>query len=63
MLRIKGSLTLIIYKNNPSIINTSSNITSVLYFCETIVKDFKKTTHLNFELEINMFKNCSLSIY
>jgi len=34
-------LTWIIYKNGQSIINTSSNIiTPVLYFCETIFKDY-----------------------
>jgi len=31
--------TLIICKNGPSIINTSSNVKYILYFCETISKN------------------------
>jgi len=30
----------LIYKNGPIIINTRSNITCILYFCKTIVKDY-----------------------
>jgi len=32
--------TLIIYKNGPSIINTASDITFVLYFCKITFKDY-----------------------
>jgi len=45
--------TLIICKNDLGIINSSSNITSVSYFCITILNNL-------YILSTNMFKNYSL---